>query len=76
MSRLEKVKTGLPGLDEAIQGIRLGENIMWQIVDMGDYAFLARSLAEEGLREGRKVIYFRFSKSLPRLTEEKGLEIV
>ena len=76
MSRLEKVKTGLPGLDEAIQGIRLGENIMWQIVDIGDYAFLARSLAEEGLREGRKVIYFRFSESRPLLAEADGLEIV
>ena len=76
MSRLEKVKTGLPGLDEVLQGIRLGENIMWQIIDMGDYAFLAGALAEEGAKSGRKVIYFRFSGSRPLLKEQRNLEIV
>ena len=75
MSRLEKIKTGLAGLDEMLQGVRLGENVMWQITEREDYAFLAENLVKEGLREGRKVVYYHYSETEP-LFDTDGLETV
>ncbi len=76
MSRLEKVSSGLPGLDDRLQGIRLGETIVWQILALEDYQFMVDHFAKEGVRAGRKVIYFRFSEAPQLLEEQPGIEIV
>ena len=76
MSRLETVRTGLSGLDKVFQYVRLGESVVWQISDLEDYAFFAEHFAEQGIKEGRKVIYFRFSDKPALLEEQEGLQIV
>lgn len=75
MSRLEKAKTGLVGLDNILQNVREGETVVWEIIDGDDYAYFAERLAAEGIAEGRNVLYFRFSDHPPVLSEIAGLEI-
>ncbi|HRZ86504.1 MAG TPA: PEP/pyruvate-binding domain-containing protein [bacterium] len=55
------ISTGLKGLDGVITGLRLGDNVVWQIDDIKDYIGLVKPFVRESLAQNRKVIYLRFA---------------
>ncbi|MDY0357518.1 MAG: PEP/pyruvate-binding domain-containing protein [Sedimentisphaerales bacterium] len=57
--------TGLPGLDQTLNGILLGDNIVWQIDAIEDYMAMVAPFCEAGLRSGRRMVYFRFASHEP-----------
>ncbi len=77
--------TGLPQLDAALTGILAGDNIVWNVDDIGQYRKLAAPYAEAAKRDGRKLVYFRFARHdrlVPegfceecRLDAEAGFEV-
>jgi len=69
------LSTGLPGLDEVIQGLRAGDNIVWQVDAIDDYARFVRPFCAEALRTGRKLIYFRFARHPQLLPDNAGVAI-
>jgi hypothetical protein len=70
------VNSGIKGLDEAIQGLRLGDNVVWQIDDLLDYRFFVEPFVERAIRDGRKCVYIRFAPHPPVLQPRPGLEVV
>ena len=66
--------TGLPSLDRVIQGVIPGDNIVWQIDLIGDYAVLVESFSANALRNGRKLVYFRFARHPALLSADCGAE--
>jgi len=34
MAAFEKIKSGISGLDSALDSIRLGDNVVWQVSDI------------------------------------------
>jgi len=56
-----KARTGFPGLDAALLGVRLGDNVVFQIDDIEAYRLLARKYVTSALEDGYQVIYFRFA---------------
>ena len=54
--------TGLPELDAALTWILAGDNIVWNVDDVGQYRRLATPYAEAAKRDGRKLVYFRFAR--------------
>ena len=54
--------TGLPELDAALTGILAGDNVVWNVDDVGQYRRLATPYAEAAKRDGRKLVYFRFAR--------------
>ena len=77
--------TGLPPLDAALCGILAGDNVVWNVDDVGQYRKLAAPFAEAAMRDGRKLVYFRFARHerlVPegfceecRLDAEAGFEV-
>ena len=55
------ISTGIKGLDSVITGLREGDNVVWQIDDIKDYAELVKPFVEQALKEKRKVVYMRFA---------------
>jgi len=55
------ISTGIKGLDSVITGLRLGDNIVWQIDDMEDYANLVKPFVRQALKDKKRVIYMRFA---------------
>lgn len=39
MAAFEKIHSGLPGLDRALDSIRMGDNVVWQVSSLSEYAF-------------------------------------
>ena len=55
------ISTGIAGLDSVITGLRLGDNVVWQIDDIDDYVNLVKPFVAQALKDKKKVIYLRFA---------------
>jgi pyruvate, water dikinase len=69
------LSTGMPGLDRVLQGLRPGDNVVWEVDGIEDYLPVLGPLCNEAGRRRRKLIYFRFARHQPLLQEGSGAEI-
>ncbi len=60
MDRKTYVSTGIKGLDEAIDSLRTGDTVTWQIENVGDYMYVATQFVVDEALTGRPMIYLRF----------------
>ena len=44
MSAFDKIQSGIAGLDEALNHVRLGDNVVWQISELEEFAPLRNPL--------------------------------
>ena len=70
-----QLSTGLGGLDRVLKGLIPGDNIVWQVDDIADYAAFVRPFAEFALAKGKKLVYFRFADHEPLVPEGIGAEV-
>jgi len=67
--------TGLPHLDGVLRGILAGDNIVWQVHSIGDYAPFVEYCSACARKEGQRVVYLRFAKHEPLIAEGAGVEV-
>ncbi len=53
--------TGLPGLDEILTGVKLGDNVVFKVDDINDYVRFVHPFAKAAIKCKKDLIYFRFS---------------
>ena len=70
-----QLSTGLPGLDRVFKGLIPGDNLVWQIESLDDFAPFVGPYCEAALARGRKLIYFRFAEHEPLVPEGIGVTI-
>jgi hypothetical protein len=70
-----QLSTGLPGLDRVLRGLIPGDNIVWQVDSVEDYAPFVRAFAELARARGRRLVYFRFCDHEPLLSEAMGADV-
>jgi hypothetical protein len=68
------ISTGIKGLDDIITGLRLGDNVVWQIDDINDYIDLVKPFVQQALKEKKKVIYIRFAAHKELLKPAKNIK--
>lgn len=56
-----RASTGNPALDGIIDGMRLGDCVMWRLDDLSDYRKLTQDFVSHALDEGRAVHHVRFA---------------
>ena len=57
--------TGIASLDTVFQGLRWGDNVVWQVEQIEDYVPFVDAYLAQAQHEGRTIIYFRFAKHAP-----------
>ena len=67
--------SGLPSLDKVLKGVLAGDNIVWQIDTIEEYQALVTPYAEAAMRNGRKLVYFRFARHEPLLSRSQVSEM-
>jgi pyruvate,water dikinase len=67
------VNSGLLSLDHVLQGLRLGDNVVWQVDRLEDYVRFAEPFASQAIADGRRCIYLRFAPHTPILPQLVGL---
>ena len=70
-----RVTTGIEGLDKIIDGLRMGDNVVWQIENINDYKKLAEAFVKSAIREKRRLVYMRFGHHDPLFAQDAGLKI-
>ncbi len=66
--------TGLPSLDEALNRILAGDNIVWHVERIEDYQAFVTPYVQAARRDGRRLVYFRFARHAPLLDAAAGVE--
>ena len=76
MAAFDKVKSGFPQMDEILDYIRMGDNVVWQVSDIDEFRMFAIPFVKQALEDGRDVIYIRFAQHPPILDDLTGVRMV
>ncbi len=67
------MNSGISALDRVLQGLQLGDNVVWQVDGLDDYRYFAEPFARQAIRDGRRCVYLRFALHAPILPAIEGL---
>ncbi|HPX81026.1 MAG TPA: PEP/pyruvate-binding domain-containing protein [Syntrophales bacterium] len=67
MVSFSRVSSGIQGLDEVLNYLRSGDNVVLQVDDIEDYRRFVLPFVEEALRNNERVVYMRFARHAPLL---------
>ncbi len=76
MAAFERIRSGIPAMDQALDNIRLGDNVVWEVSSLDEFRALAQPFAEQAVRDGRNLLYIRFAEHDPILPPMEGLRII
>ncbi|MFV0450984.1 MAG: PEP/pyruvate-binding domain-containing protein [Propioniciclava sp.] len=71
----ERASTGNPGLDQAIDGLRIGDNVVWRVDDLADFRRVLDPFLLQSRADGRRLVYVRFGSHPPLLPEVAGVDV-
>lgn len=69
MAAFDRVLSGIPEMDTAIDNIRLGDNVVWRVSDLDQFKLFMRPYVEQAIKDQRKIIYFRFASHEPLIED-------
>ncbi|WP_110618825.1 PEP/pyruvate-binding domain-containing protein [Thioalkalivibrio sp. ALE21] len=72
----EAVSTGLEGLDRVLDGLRIGDNVVWRVDDIEDYRRFVEPFVAAARAQDRSIIYLRFGSHPPLVEAGPGIEVV
>ncbi|TFG37976.1 MAG: GAF domain-containing protein, partial [Syntrophobacterales bacterium] len=67
----QPVSTGHEFLDNIINGLRIGDNVVWQVDNLDDYRYVAQLFVKKALKDKKKVVYIRFADHKPLVKPEQ-----
>jgi len=65
----------MAALNEVIKGLRLGDNVVWQVDNLKDYVYFVEPFADQALHNGGNCVYLRFAPHPPIISPRHGLVI-
>ena len=69
MAAFERVKSGIPDMDKALDHIRLGDNVVWRVSELSEFRLFVDPYIEQAKKDKRNIIYFRFASHEPLVSE-------
>ena len=70
-----ELSTGLTGLDRMLKGLIPGDNIVWQVGSVDDYAKFVEPYCDYAVQSGKRLIYFRFARHRPLMGADSKAEV-
>jgi hypothetical protein len=70
-----QLSTGITALDHMFRGLIPGDNLVWQIDAVHDFAPFVGPYCEVARRFGRRLVYFRFGEHAPLVSDELGAQV-
>jgi hypothetical protein len=75
MSPYAHVSTGMKGLDEILNFLQMGDNVVMQVDDITDYKRFVDPYVEAALANNQRVVYMRFANHPALLEPNKKIKI-
>ena len=65
MAAFDRIKSGIPGLDNALDNIRLGDNVVWNVTNLNEFSYFVDPYVKQAKKDNRNLIYIRFANHPP-----------
>ena len=65
MVAFERINSGILQLDETLDNIRLGDNVVWQVSNLDEFLYFVRPFVKQALKDKRNLIYINFGQHEP-----------
>ncbi len=69
MAAFDRVKSGIPEMDSALDNIRMGDNIVWRVSALSEFRLFMEPYIRQAVEDQRRIVYFRFASHEPLLEE-------
>lgn len=69
------VTTGFQALDEILDGLRVGDNVVWKVDSIADYRYFVVPFVRQALSIGTRVVYLRFGQHPPLLDPDPAITV-
>ena len=69
------VSTGYSGLDEILDGLRVGDNVVLKVDSISDYRYFVGPYVDNALVDRRRVVYMRFGDHEPLLDPSPYIKV-
>jgi hypothetical protein len=76
MASRDRVSTGSSGFDKVIDGLRLGDNVVWQVDSVGDYRRMVDPFVAQARADGRRLVYVRFGSHPALVTDDAVATVI
>ncbi len=76
MAAFDKILSGITDMDEALDYIRLGDNVVWRVSELKDFKLFMEPFLEQAIKDQRNIIYFRFANHEPLVSERPEVKII
>lgn len=76
MAAFERILCGHPQVDEILDNIRLGDNVVWQVTNLDEFRFFTEPYVRQAVKDGRDVIYIRFAQHEPVIQDLTGVDVL
>ena len=74
MAAFDRIKSGIPQMDTALDNIRLGDNVVWRVSDLSQFKLFMEPYIKQAIEDQRNIIYFRFASHEPLLDEHPQIK--
>ena len=51
MAAFDRIKSGIPEMDEALDNIRLGDNVVWRVSELSQFKLFMEPYIEQAIEE-------------------------
>ncbi|SEH86878.1 Pyruvate phosphate dikinase, PEP/pyruvate binding domain [Ruminococcus flavefaciens] len=78
MAAFDRILSGIPEMDTALDNIRLGDNVVWRVSELSEFRLFMEPYLRQAIADGRNIIYFRFASHEPLVEncpEVKTIEV-
>ena len=76
MAAFDRVLSGIPEMDKALDNIRLGDNVVWRVSELGEFKLFMEPYVEQAIRDKRNIVYFRFASHAPFIENRPEVKTV
>lgn len=76
MAAFDRICSGNPELDSALDYIRLGDNVVWRVSDLREFHLFLDPFVNRTIVDGWKLVYVRFASHPPLVRERPGVKTV
>ena len=74
MTAFEPVRSGIASMDQELNFIRLGDNVVWQVTNLEEFSLFVKPYVQQAVEDHRNIIYIRFASHEPLLSEADGAQ--
>ncbi len=65
MAAFDRIMSGIPEMDTALDGIRLGDNVVWRISELSEFRAFVMPFIKQAALDKRNIVYLRYADTEP-----------